>query len=227
MPEDLIQQEFYCKFIDGASQFFKGIEKVIYNDEPFDKPEENHEYKLGTDLAKMNDYTVITPFDLMTFKVGRQEVFNQIDYNVQKSKIISKWAIFNKPIVTIDSTGIGDPISDDLEKDIYNLDRFNFTQKSRMDLLTNLQLLIEQQKIKIPNDPKLIDQLKSFEYQLGDKGKIGAGCPDSQHDDMVMSLALAVWQIPDKPKPIPNYFQHAVDEIIADISIDKRTGYFK
>jgi hypothetical protein len=225
MPDDLFQQEFYCKFIDGASQFFRGIEKVIYTD-PFEEPMPNHEYKLGTDLGKSNDYTVVTPFDLMTFKVGKQERFNQIDYNLQKSRIVSAYSRFNKPTMTIDSTGVGDPISDDLSQDISNLERFTFTQKSRMDLLTNLQLLIQQQKIKIPNDPTLIAELKSFEYDISDNGKIGARCDDNLHDDCVMSLALAVWNIPTEPLKVPNFYQQVVDEVLADMSIDPKTGYF-
>jgi len=96
MPNDLFQQEYYCKFVDGASQFFKGIEKCIYK-EPYEEPENGHTYQMGVDLAKMNDYTVITPFDLNDFRVGKQEVFNQIDYNLQKSKIISFYSKFNCP----------------------------------------------------------------------------------------------------------------------------------
>ena len=226
MPDDLFQQEYYCKFIDGASQFFRGIEKVI-DSNPFEQPESNHEYKQGTDLGKSNDYTVITTIDLNTFRVGKQERFNQIDYNLQKAKIISTYSRFNRPIMTIDSTGVGDPISDDLSKDIPNLERYTFTQRSRMDLLTHLQLLIQQQKIKIPNDPILIAELKSFEYDISDNGKIGARCDDALHDDCVMSLALAVWDIPAEPKPIPNFYQQVVDDVLSNMSIDDKTGYFK
>ena len=226
MPDDLFQQEYYCKFIDGASQFFRGIEKVIDN-EPFENPVENHEYKIGCDLGKSKDYTVITPFDLMTYRVGKQERFNQIDYNLQKARIISTYSRFGRPNMTIDSTGIGDPISDDLSKDILNLERYTFTQKSRMDLLTNLQLLIQQQKIKIPNDPILIAELKSFEYDITDNGKIGARCSDELHDDCVMSLALAVWNTPSQPKPIMNNYQDMINELMLDVSVDPRTGYFK
>ena len=226
MPQDLFEQEYYCKFIDGASQFFKGIEKCLY-EEPFETAEDLHEYKLGVDLAKMNDYTVITPYDHMTMKVGKQVRFNQMDYNLQKEKIIRSWYQFHRPNTTMDSTGVGDPIADDVGQTIVNLERYSFTQKSRMDLLTNLQLKIEQQKIKLPNDPILIAELKSFEYDITDNGKITARCPDSQHDDTVMSLALAVWNTPDKAKDIPNFYQQMTDRILGDMSVDDKTGYLK
>lgn len=225
MPSDLFEQEYYCKFIDGASQFFKGIEKCVY-DNPFDDKEENHEYQLGVDIAKVNDETVITPFDLNTFKVGKQERFNQIDYSLQKSRIKAKWYQFNKPVINPDSTGVGDPICDDLSKEIYNLYPYRFTEKSRMDLLYNLQLLIQQQKIKIPNDETLINQLKSFEYVVGNN-KLSASCPDNLHDDCVMSLALAVWNIPDRPKQIKHPFDEFREQTINNMSINDKTGYLQ
>jgi phage FluMu gp28-like protein len=96
----------------------------------------------------------------------------------------------------MDSTGVGEPIYDDLQQRISNIEAFHFTENSRNDLLNNLKLLIEQRKIKIPNDEVLINELKSFQYQLTRTNKIRVGCPDNQHDDTVMSLALAVWNIP-------------------------------
>lgn len=58
------------------------------------------------------------------------------------------------------------PIYDDLNHKLSNLEGYTFTAQSRMDLLLNLQLLIEQGRIKIPNDEILINELKSFEYLL-------------------------------------------------------------
>jgi hypothetical protein len=129
--------------------------------------------------------------------------------------------------MTADNTGIGIPILDDLSKDIINLERYTFTEKTRMNLLVNLQILIEQNKIKIPNDPILIQELKSFEYILGDKGKVGAGCPDNLHDDTVMSLALAVWGLPDKPMEVINPYHEMRMNVINEMSIDEKTGYYK
>ena len=178
-------------------------------------------------MGKVNDFTVITPFDLCTFKVGKQERFNQMDWNLQKVKIQLAYSTFKPSIMTIDSTGIGNPIVDDLSKSGLNLEPFTFTEKSRMDLLMNLKLLIESKKIRIPNDPILIGELKSFEYQIGDKGKIRAGCPENLHDDCVMSLALAVWGIPNEPYKVTNFYQEVINNILNDFSIDEKTGYLK
>ena len=63
----------------------------------------------------------------------------------------------------------------------------------REELLKNLAILLEQDKIKIPNDEGLISELESMRYELGDRGKLHLKVPDGMTDDRIMSLALAVW----------------------------------
>lgn len=200
MPQALYDQEYNVKFIESASAVFKGVDKITDNGfvlSPY------HRYRIGVDLAKANDFTVITPFDLMTFKVGKQERFNQIDYNLQKSKIEAQYFKFNKGLVRIDSTGVGEPVYDDLRHKQIQIEPYHFTEPSRRDLLVNLSLLIEQQKIRLPEDELLLNELRSFQYDVSEKGKLRMQVPEGTHDDMVMSLALAVWNIPQEPmKPI-------------------------
>lgn len=197
MPQALYDQEYNVKFIESASAVFKGIDQIV-DARPF-VPSQFHRYRLGVDLAKANDFTVITPFDLMTFRVGPIERFNQIDYNLQKAKIEAQYHKFGRALTRIDSTGVGEPIYDDLVQKQINVEPFHFTEPSRRDLLTNLALLIEQQKIRIPNDENLINELKSFQYVVTERGKVHTEVPSGTHDDCVMSLALAVWNIPSAP----------------------------
>ncbi len=136
----------------------------------------------------------------MTFKVGKQERFNQIDYNLQKSKIEAQYFKHFKPQIYIDSTGVGEPIYDDLVSKQLKIEPFHFTEQSRRDLLVNLALLIEQKKITIPYDEQLLSELKSFQYTVTERGKLRMEVPSGTHDDCVMSLALAVWNIPQDPK---------------------------
>lgn len=197
MPQVLYDQEYNVKFIESASAVFKGVDRIV--DDTF-AISEHHRYRLGVDLAKANDFTVITPFDLMTFKVGKPERFNQIDYNLQKSRIEAQYFKHYKPLIHIDSTGVGEPIYDDLAQRQLTVEGYHFTEQSRRDLLVNLALLIEQEKITIPYDEQLISELKSFQYVVNERGKVRMEVPEGTHDDMVMSLALAVWNIPEKPR---------------------------
>lgn len=200
-PQDLFEQEWYCKFIESAGQFFRGVDRIVTTEEF--KPEGTKKYQMGVDLAKYQDYTVITVIDLTSFKVVEIERFNQIDWALQKARIEAIYLRYFNPLTYIDSTGVGDPIYEDLfKRGLNRIQPFKFTEQSRRELLTNLQLHIEQGKISIPDNQILINELRSMRYELmGDKGKVKAVVPDGMHDDMIMSLALACYQLPDNPIP--------------------------
>lgn len=204
MPADIFQQEYYCKFIEGSTGFFKRISENVYKQEDY-KPKDLAMYQIGVDLAKYNDFTVITPFNLNDFHVIKQDRFNQVDYNLQKAKIENCYLKHNKGKIVIDSTGVGEPVYDDLYARGMNIEPFRFNVRSRMDLLKNLQMLLEQDKIKIPDDEALLDELRSAQYELTPAGQVTVKVPDNKHDDMIMSLALAVWGIPQNPIQVNSY----------------------
>lgn len=201
MPQDLFEQEYYCKFIEGAGQFFKRISQNLI--EETDVVEGGHLYQMGVDLAKYQDYTVITLIDLNTFNVLKQERFNQIDWNLQKAKIEAMYLRYGKPLIYMDSTGLGDPIYDDLLKRGLRVESYKFTETSRKDLLVNLALKLEQGTIRLPDNEILKAELQSFRYELSETGKIKIVVPEGLHDDCVFSLALACWQMPTNPIPLP------------------------
>lgn len=199
-PQDFFEQEWYCKFIEGAGQFFKRIQENRI--EETDKVEPGHRYQMGVDLAKYQDFTVITVIDLHTFNVLKQERFNQIDWNLQKAKIEAMYLRYGKPLIYIDSTGVGDPIYEDLAKRGLRVEGYKFTEQSRKDLLNNLAIHLEQSKIRIPDNDILINELQSFHYEVGDTGKVKLVAPEGLHDDTVFSLALACWNLPANPLPV-------------------------
>lgn len=201
MPEDLFEQEYYCKFLEGAGQFFRKVEDSVYVGPP-DPIDKTHRYQIGVDLAKYQDYTVVTTIDLATFYVREIERFNQLDYTTQKARIEStslRHKTDRLPLVRVDSTGVGEPIYEDLAERGLSVEPYQFTERSRRELLTNLQLKLEQGLIRIPKDDRLIAELKSMQYVLTDRGKLKIQVPDGMHDDMIMSLALAVWDLPTYP----------------------------
>lgn len=199
MPESLYNQEYELDFTQNASAVFKDVHKRTYPMHEAEQLNENGKYKLGVDLAKFKDFTVITPIDLTTFKVGVQDSFNQIDYTLQKSRIEAAYYKYGKPVITVDATGVGNPIVDDLVNKGMNIEPFTFTFNSRNELLQNLQILLEQDKIKIPDDPELIRELEAAVWDQTAQGRTRITVPEDNHDDRMMSLALAVWNMPSRP----------------------------
>lgn len=205
MPEALFLQEYFCSFTEGAGAFFKRIRENTYTADDYADPLKF--YTMGIDLAKYNDWTVITPFDLCDFRVKKQSRFNQVDWNFQKMLIEAEARKYNNAQLKIDRTGVGDAVVEDLDRRGLNIGEDGavvFTQQSKRDMLNNLSILLQQDKIKIPNDPELITELEAWQYVLSDKGKIDVRGRKNIPDDRVMSLALAVYgvSVPIKTSPI-------------------------
>lgn len=190
-PAALYQQEYECSFLESASSFFRRTRENLYD--ATDTVDHDHAYQVGVDLAKYQDWTVITPFDLTNFRVLPQDRFNQVDWNLQKARIGVAYHKYNRGQMVVDATGVGDPIAEDLIKQGINVVPFKFTELSKRELLTHLSILIEQDKIKLPNDLELLAELDAIQWSLGDNGKTKIATVEGMHDDRVMSLALAVW----------------------------------
>lgn len=206
-PQALFEQEYMCSFNESAGAFFRRIRENLYDRNSI-QPEYG-DFQLGVDLAKYQDFTVITPFNLNTFRAYPQDRFNQIDWNLQKARIEAT-ALRYKARVKIDATGVGDPVVEDLKARGLNIgdeDAIKFTEQTRMNLLNNLAMLLEQDKIQLPDDEGLLTELESFQYSLSPLGKIKVGAPETMHDDRVMSLALAVHGV-TQPIPIDMYLHN-------------------
>lgn len=204
-PQALYEQEYECKFVDGATQVFRRIRENLWEGELV--VAEGKLFQIGVDLAKYQDWTVITPFDLHTFQVGKQDRFNQVDWVLQEAKIEAmagryKSSADTNPKIIVDSTGVGDPIYENLQRKGLNVEGYQFTEQSRNALLTNLAILLEKDKIKLPNDEGLIEELEACQYVVRERGKIAMVWPESKTKDRVMSLALSVWGAVEK---LPHY----------------------
>jgi len=206
-PRALFEQEYECKAIDDAGSVFRNVRQKVWDGEL--QPNVRHAFQVGVDLAKYNDWTVLTPLDRNTFRVGKQDRFNQVEWNLQKARIATMAYKFLQAELHVDSTGIGDPICSDLVNmglNVNPVEGFKFTETSRRQLLENLAIYIEQQKLWLPNDEELFKELESMRYVLSEnvslatgKPKIKMQVPDGMPDDRIMSLALAAWGLPVDP----------------------------
>lgn len=190
MPERVIKQEIYAEFLEDTGVVFRGV-RDIANASP-QKPQSGHVYVMGVDLAKVQDYTVISVYDRSNNNQVYQTRFNQIEYPYVKRKIIETSRHYNNALVILDATGLGDPIADDLLRENVPVEPFKLTNTSKKELIEKLAIYIEQQKIKIINIPETIAELENFTYDISNSGRITYNAPVGFHDDIVISHGLAV-----------------------------------
>ena len=190
MPEEIFRQEFLADFMDDNSSVFRMIEECVKGD--YEEPEFGKQYVMGVDLAKHEDYSVITVLNHAGHLVYFDR-FNKLDYNFQKERIVSAARTYSAQVL-MDVTGVGDPVYDDLKHKI-RVVPYRFTNKSKQELIMNLSIGIDKRSISFPQNAELLTELEKFGYQISPFGNIVYGAPPGFHDDCVISLALAYWQL--------------------------------
>lgn len=189
MTEEAYRQEIMAEFIDGAGAVFRNIAQNV-SGELLEEPIEGHRYALASDIAKHQDFTVIFIGDLTERRVVYHERFNQIDWGLQKSRIINAYHKFNCHSGIIDATGVGDAVFDDLRNEGLDLEGFKFTATTKQELVSNLSIAMDNQTLSYPAIPELIDELEIYAYEQRPNGTFSYSAPDGFHDDEVMALAL-------------------------------------
>lgn len=189
MTQEAFAQEMMADFIKGTGAVFRNIQENIAGEELV-SPVEGRQYVLGVDLAKHTDFTVILIGDRESHQVVYHERFNQIDWGLQKTRIIEAYKRFNCISGVMDATGVGDGIFDDLTNQGLNLEGFKFTATTKQELVSNLSIAMDNQTIHYPAIETLTDELSLYAYEQRANGHFSYSAPEGFHDDEVMALAL-------------------------------------
>lgn len=140
----------------------------------------------GVDLARAVDYTVAVALDAGGH-VTRLERW-KAPWGVTRGRLN---AILGETVTFIDSTGVGDPIVEDLQRAGRRAVATIFTMRSKQQMVEGLIAAIQQRRIRFP-DGWLRGELESLTAErtaLGTRYTAPDG-PDF-HDDGVMALSLA------------------------------------
>jgi hypothetical protein len=139
----------------------------------------------GIDLAKSVDWSVIIGLDVN----GDVCHFDRFQKDWKQTRETILLIDKNKPIV-IDSTGVGDSITEDLQRYFNSMFGFKYTSTSKQQLMEMLSSAIQKGEIGFP-DGMIKEELDIFEYQFTSTG-VRYSAPQGFHDDCVNALALAL-----------------------------------
>jgi len=193
MPERVILQEIYAQFMDDSGIVFRNI-RAIMRSVP-QEPQQAHMYVIGLDLARVQDYTVISVYDRMNNCQVYQDRFNTLDWTLQKKKIAAIAKHYNNALVMADATGLGDPIVDDLVRIGVAVEPVKLTNERKKEMIEKLIIWIEQKRfLMLPLDETL-KEFTNFTYDISITGKTRYNAPQGLHDDVVISHALAIWTL--------------------------------
>jgi hypothetical protein len=180
LPDHAFRELYLAEALDDMANPFgiKFIDACI-------KPLSNNDpVCFGVDLAKSVDWTVIIGLD----DDGDICFFDrwQSDWAQTRRRLIQ--TIGSVPAF-IDSTGVGDPIVEDIKKECPYVEGYFFTNNSKQQIMEGLVVAVQNQQISIL-DGIMREEMESFEFEYSRTG-VKYRAPEGMHDDMVCALALA------------------------------------
>ena len=189
LPENVFKQEYLAAFIDSGGEVFSNLDKNTFAayTPPIGK------VFCGIDLGKQEDYTVATFIDSRG-KIVDIYRSNAQEWTTMVTEIVTRIRKWNATTM-IEVNSIGDVIFEMVKKQWQDTHPFITTSKSKQEIVEGLILDMNDTVISIPQ-PQLFswlyNELSMFTYDYNPKTRsIKYGHPSGQHDDTVISLAIA------------------------------------
>lgn len=219
----IFRTEYNAEFIEDQDAYFtyELIENCKDNSLNYENKEktEGCTYYMGCDIARLGqDSTCL----LILKKIGTSAVVDRIieipksTLDVVIERIVELHNFYRFQRIFIDETGLGAGVTDVLAK-TFNMPKLQqgkqmvgfakqtdygdkivgvkFTMQSKLDMFSNLKVLMQNGKLKYPPHPKLIAQLRDFRYELTENQNIKLHHSEYGFDDFVDALALACKEV--------------------------------
>jgi phage terminase large subunit-like protein len=214
MTTEAYKREYLAEFTQAASSYFpqelirqciEHAQKITL--EPITNTQQQipkAEYYAGLDLGKLQDHSAIAIIqkDQETLKLIYTHEF---PLETAYTEVIATTTHINTQFhlqkLLIDQTGIGEPILEALTEQNIPTEGATLTQDTKAELLTHLKLTMQQQRLAIPYDKKLCQQINDQQYAYAKGGKLAFSHPPNTHDDQLWALALAAYAARNTQQP--------------------------
>ncbi len=200
MPRDSFEQEYLAEWKEDSAGVFKNVDRICCAS-PLAGPVDGVAYGAGIDLAKTQDFTVVSIFDLYRKVQVHLYRTQTLAYNLQEKIIMDlafKWRLQK---IMVDATGVGEPVCDALDAafrqpqypcPVNIVDRFKFTGDSKQALVESMVVDFEKDAVRLIDDETQKNELKSFQYVVTPSRKIKYSAPEGMHDDIVIADGLGM-----------------------------------
>lgn len=183
LPELIFRELYYAEPSDDSGNPF-GLSHIAACTIPC--PEPGPAVAFGIDLAKSQDYFVVVGLN----ETGGVCEFHRWRNIPWRASIRRVWNIVGEDTpALVDSTGLGDPVLEELQVEHGNFSGYHFSPSSKQKLMEGLAVSIQGREIRVLMGV-MVSELEAFEYELTRTG-VKYSAPEGQHDDCVAGLALA------------------------------------
>lgn len=214
--DEAFMQEYMCQPSDDESAFisYDLIDGCTYaHGEKWEEElDAAKEYYLGVDVGRKKDLTCLYLLE----KVGKHLKTRRV-ITMQNTKFVDQMAAIGRYAalphvrrVCIDATGIGAMLAEEVQR-LYGrkVEAVVFTNASKEDMALQLHRVMEDMLLKIPNEEKLLADIRSIRKTTTSAGNVRyeGERDENGHADRFWALALAL-HAAGKPKqfnflPVP------------------------
>lgn len=182
--------EVLGEFLGDEGLLFRGINECI-----IDNPSESGSIFMGIDFGTGSDgdYTVLAVFAdnrmIRLFRTNNLSPMQQVDWLARK---INQ---FTPRKILAEQNSIGKVYIDALNSRIgkTKITNWNTSNSSKQNLVTNLQIALENKTVSLLRDDVLLDELRKYQAEINTKTKTVSYNGKGAHDDTVIATMLAYY----------------------------------
>lgn len=198
MPLLVFQQEVLAEFVASAGQVFRWSPEAVT---PTLVKPQGHVF-VGVDLAKKVDFTVFYAANEDGLPCGFDRM-NEVAWKMQRNRLhgfVKKLKDQGARHVTLvmDSTGVGDPIVEEVEAAGYDVIPVNF-RSLKQNMVTQLSKDLEDGYARLLDHH--IEEFENYTYEITASGNFKYSAPEGQHDDVVSAKMLQHWGLTQEGAP--------------------------
>lgn len=190
IPEFEFRRLYDAEWTEDEAAVFRGVKDG--DGAPLGGPAQGERYVIGVDVAQQTDYLVATALGINRRRVDAMDRWRGIPYPQSADRLAALAAKWNAPLV-IEINGPGLPLYQELQQRGVACAPFTTTGPSKQEIVVRLASELEHGRLALADLPPLQHELRSFRYERMPAGNYRYGAPSGEHDDCVMSLALALW----------------------------------
>ena len=193
MSELAFKQEMMAEFLEEGSGVFRNIRACMKGE--FEPPRVGERYILGYDPARKRDFAAMGIMSRERRHVVWWKIVNGMTWPQQLDLVEREARKYHAKIV-MDSTGLGDPVSQMLQHRGLIVEDVKFANISKQQLIENAALMLEHGECSYPEACEmLVDQLEKYAFTVTALGRIQYSAPSGENDDAVTALCLMCWGV--------------------------------
>lgn len=189
------RQEWLGEFVEDGGAVFQFVRRQAIAEQQ-GLPKQGHQYIIGCDWGRVNDYSVFAVYDVTEGAIVNIKRYRALNYVDQQLPFLENlYNLFNPIGVVAEVNGVGRPLVDHLQSKGFPVIEFTMSLTTKNVLVELIAVGLETGSLRIINDTVLIDELEAFEIRKLPSGRVTYSAPMSQHshDDTVIAVGLALW----------------------------------